>query len=99
MFLLRYLRIKILKRIIFLSKVNNQNNYECGYGLLMKYSYTYIYQFYLISISFMIFDLEIILYLPVIYSFRIFYMIYIFLKLFFFFITIGLLWEILYLII
>nr|YP_009357189.1 NADH dehydrogenase subunit 3 [Ciona robusta]SBU37557.1 NADH dehydrogenase subunit 3 [Ciona robusta] len=44
------------------------SSYECGFMTMMNFKNFYTMQFFIIGLSFMLFDLEILLFLPFIYS-------------------------------
>nr|ATN28864.1 NADH dehydrogenase subunit 3 [Lissoclinum sp. TIC-2013-079] len=76
--------------------MNTMKEYECGYGELDSINYSYLYQFYFVSISYMVFDMEIVFFLPIFFSLG--FVNYIFLggMLFLFMLILGLLWEMFY---
>ena len=66
--LLIYLRSKSLPGIDWDVVKDKGNAYECGYSDLSELRCLYSLQFYVIGLSFMIFDLEVLLILPILVS-------------------------------
>nr|DBA43864.1 TPA_asm: ND3 [Bombus vancouverensis nearcticus] len=76
MFMIYYLSIIVILMIIYLlnkffsmhKKLNMEKNlpYECGFNPITKMNIPFSLPFYLISLTFLIFDVEIILLIPLI---------------------------------
>lgn len=66
--LLIYLRSKSLPGIDWDVVKDKGNAYECGYSDLSELRCLYSLQFYVIRLSFIIFDLEVLLILPILVS-------------------------------
>nr|CAX68862.1 NADH dehydrogenase subunit 3 [Diplosoma listerianum] len=67
--------------------------YECGYMMFDNFEKYYSLQFFLIALSFMFFDLEIVLFMPFIFCFQNNFLITLGAIFFIFFLTIGLFME------
>ena len=65
-FLLRKL---IYKRETVYESKRTKRIYECGYNTINNHKFFYTIQFFLIALSFIFFDLEVVLYLPCVYTF------------------------------
>lgn len=58
------LRIINLKRFEKSNSINKQNTYECRYTEIFNSSILYSSQFFVLALSFILFDLEIVFFLP-----------------------------------
>nr|DBA43799.1 TPA_asm: ND3 [Bombus supremus] len=95
-FLIYYLLIMMIMFLIlsmnkFLSmfkKKNFEKNlpYECGFNPITKMNLPFSLPFYMISLTFLIFDIEIILLLPLIFYMKTLNSLYLFILMIFFFI-------------
>ena len=65
---LMYLRSKSLPGIEWDIAKDKGNAYECGYSDLSELGCLYSLQFYVIGLSFIIFDLEVLLIIPILIS-------------------------------
>lgn len=63
-----YLRSKSLPRINWDLAKDKRSAYECGYSDLSELGCLYSLQFYVIRLSFIIFDLEVLLIIPILVS-------------------------------
>nr|DBA43669.1 TPA_asm: ND3 [Bombus laesus] len=88
MILLILLIIIILNKFMSMfKKFNFEKNlpYECGFNPITKINIPFSLPFYLISLTFLIFDIEIILLVPLILFLKTLNFIYLYLLIFFFF--------------
>lgn len=58
-----------LKRNLLKNNLGTFSIYECRYSILSNDRFFYTLQFFLIAISFMFFDLEVVLFLPFLFSY------------------------------
>nr|DBA43591.1 TPA_asm: ND3 [Bombus impetuosus] len=80
--------IVILNKFLSMfKKLNFEKNlpYECGFNTITKINIPFSLPFYLISLTFLIFDVEIILLIPLIMFLKTLNYLYVFLLMFFFF--------------
>ena len=100
-FFLLFFIVGVLSFLCFLFIVKflyNREKYsvfECGFDLLRPLRLPFSLHFYIISIIFLIFDVELVFLLPFVYVFKFseFFSIYIFLFFFFFFLVVGFFFE------
>nr|UUK33600.1 NADH dehydrogenase subunit 3 [Didemnum perlucidum] len=64
MFLLFFLGMMNLKGTIFMDNNNKFKTYECGYKGMGSSKNMYSSQFFVLALSFMLFDLEIVFFMP-----------------------------------
>jgi len=57
-----------LKRDLLKDNIGTFSIYECRYSMLSNDGFFYTLQFFLIAISFIFFDLEVVLFLPFLFS-------------------------------
>nr|YP_010934959.1 NADH dehydrogenase subunit 3 [Bombus filchnerae]QTZ18840.1 NADH dehydrogenase subunit 3 [Bombus filchnerae]WKW52607.1 NADH dehydrogenase subunit 3 [Bombus filchnerae] len=87
-FLILFIIIILNKFLSMFKKLNFEKNlpYECGFNPITKINIPFSLPFYLISLTFLIFDIEIILLIPLILFLKTFNSLYLFMLIFFFFI-------------
>nr|YP_009029838.1 NADH dehydrogenase subunit 3 [Clavelina oblonga]CAL24380.1 NADH dehydrogenase subunit 3 [Clavelina oblonga] len=91
--LLTYLGFNMMKGELQSMFIIKQDTYECGYGELLYTQSFYTMQFFLIALSFMLFDLEIIFVLPFIFSEIFGFFSFLFIIIFLTVLMVGLLFE------
>nr|DBA43786.1 TPA_asm: ND3 [Bombus opulentus] len=86
-FMILFIIIILNKFFSMIKKFNFEKNlpYECGFNSITKINIPFSLPFYLISLTFLIFDVEIILLIPLILFLKTLNYFYVFMLMFFFF--------------